>query len=181
MATVVRFLTRQQCLEAQDSIARVYGAAFAESPYCRTEADVRAFRRSFATHIDQLGFCFVGAFNAVSGVLKGFAYGRTASPGQWWHDVVLGPLTAAGLDDWLVDSLNLVEFAVTPAEQGRGIGSALHDALLDGVPHRRAVLSTRDTDTPAFWLYRNRGWRILIPHLYFPGVEAPYRIMGKAF
>ena len=48
-----------------------------------------------------------------------------------------------------------------PAAQGRGTGTALHDALLAGLPHRRALLSTYRDDRPAPRLYRRRGWRLL--------------------
>jgi ribosomal protein S18 acetylase RimI-like enzyme len=178
-SAIVRLLTRQECLDAQDAIAGVYGAAFAQPPYRRNESDVRAFQRSFVTHLDQQDFRLVGAFDPTTEALLGFAYGRTAAPGQWWHDVVIGPLTVAGLDDWLVDSLNLVELAVKPAAQGLGIGSALHDALLAHATHYRAVLSTQDCETQAMKLYRRRSWQILLTNFMFPAVEAPYRIMGK--
>lgn len=178
-SAIIRLLTSRECLDAQDAIAGVYGAAFAQAPYRRKEADVRAFQRSFVTHLDQQDFRFVGAFDPATEALLGFAYGRTAAPGQWWYDVVIGPLTAAGLDDWLVNSLNLVELAVKPTSQGLGIGSALHDALLDRATQHCAVLSTRDCETQAMKLYRRRGWQILLADFMFPAVKAPYRIMGK--
>lgn len=54
-----------------------------------------------------------------------------------------------------------MELAVRPSEQGRGIGQALHDALLDGVPQRRALLGTWTDDRPARRLYLRSGWQEL--------------------
>jgi hypothetical protein len=56
--------------------------------------------------------------------------------------------------------------------------AAEHDALLRGVRHERAILSTLHLDTPAHRLYTGRGWILLQDNFFFPGVDRRYQIMG---
>ena len=60
----------------------------------------------------------------------------------------------------------------------RGIGGALHDALLDGVDAPTTVLSTQTDNEPAIALYTGRGWQVIVPRLDF-GSGRPFLIMGK--
>ena len=64
-------------------------------------------------------------------------------------------------DEWLGGHFEFVELAVDPDHQGRGLGAALHDALLAGLPHARALLSTWRDERPARRLYLTRGWTVL--------------------
>jgi GNAT superfamily N-acetyltransferase len=80
--------------------------------------------------------------------------------------------------EWLVGSYRLVEMAVAPEAQGQGIGGLLHDRLLRGVSYRRAMLSTMAAETNAYWLYRKRGWRVLVDDFVFLGVARHCRVMG---
>jgi len=94
------------------------------------------------------------------GRLVGFAWGYTGSRGEYWPDLVLA--TLPDLDGWVGGHFELVELAVLPDHRGRGTGRALHDRLLDGLPHDRALLSTTsDEPDPAVRLYRSRGWQPL--------------------
>lgn len=70
--------------------------------------------------------------------------------------------------------LEFVELAVLPSHQGRGIGGQLHDTLLAGLPHQRALLATADdATTAAVHLYTKRGWQRL-------GKQSPSeQVMGK--
>jgi ribosomal protein S18 acetylase RimI-like enzyme len=84
----------------------------------------------------------------------------------------------AAAQRWLTDTFELVELAVAPHAQGRGIGSRLHDTLLADLPHQAAVLSTIQSETVALKLYRKRGWTVLLENFFFPGTSKPYIIMG---
>ena len=99
--------------------------------------------------------------------LVGFAYGYTGRFGHWWSDHIAERTSAEIVREWLGGHFEFVEIAVKPDDQGRGIGSALHDALLSGLPHERAMLTTYADDRPAVRLYRRKGWRLL-----FAGVDA---------
>ncbi len=172
----LHFLDPPEVLRRADELVAVYQAAFLPPPYRKAPEAVAAFQRSLRVHINDLGFRLVAAFQA--GQAVGFAYGRVCLPGQWWRNAVAGPLRARGLELWLADSYHLVELAVHPSAQGRGLGSALHDRLLASPPQSRALLSTLDADTVAGHLYRRRGWQPLLSGFHFPGVPRPYRIMG---
>jgi ribosomal protein S18 acetylase RimI-like enzyme len=65
------------------------------------------------------------------------------------------------VDDWVGGHFEFVELAVDPRRQGRGFATALHDSLLTGLPHSRALLTTYRDDRPAPRLYRRLGWQRL--------------------
>lgn len=105
--------------------------------------------------------------------LVGFSWGYTGQPGQFWSDFILDQLGVA-VADWVGGHFEFVELAVLPSHRGRGIGGRLHDTLLAGLPHQRALLGTTDDpSTPAVQLYTKRGWRRL-------GKQSPSdQVMGK--
>ena len=105
--------------------------------------------------------------------LLGFSWGYTGQPGQFWSDFILDRLGPA-VAGWVGGHFELVELAVIPDGRGRGVGGTLHDQLLAGLPHERALLGTEDDPTsPAVRLYRSRGWQRL-------GKQSPRdQVMGK--
>ena len=95
----------------------------------------------------------------------GFAYGFTGQRGQWWSDRIaaaVGPELAA---EWIGGHFEVVELAVLPAFRRQGIGAALMQELMRGLPNSRALLTTYADDRPAPRLYRRLGWRLLVPDL----------------
>ena len=95
-----------------------------------------------------------------AGRMVGFGWGYTGRRGEYWPDLVLEVLPEAS--DWVGGHFELVELAVLPGHRGRGVGRRLHDLLLEGLPHERALLSTTSDETdPAVRLYRARGWRLV--------------------
>jgi ribosomal protein S18 acetylase RimI-like enzyme len=112
------------------------------------------------------------------GSLIGFGYGYTTKPGQWWHDLVRRALDREAAADWLVDAFELSELHVLPEYHGIGIGRALLTSLAAGVPHSTMLLSTPDTDTRAFRLYRDTGFVDLARNYLFPGDARPFAVLG---
>lgn len=113
------------------------------------------------------------------GGVVGVAYGTTAQPGQWWRDQVAKELKHLGHDDApLHDCWVLTELAVLPEHRNRGLGARLHDAVLEGLPHRRAALSTQVGNAGAKRFYARHGWRVLIPGMGFGVGGEPYAILG---
>lgn len=55
----------------------------------------------------------------------------------------------------------------------------MRDALFAGIPHDRAVLSTRQGDSPARLLYARRGWQTLLSDVDFPGAGHPYLVLVR--
>ena len=178
---VVRELTAAQVQPLLDQIVSIYREAFSIPSYNKEKSQVVAFARSLPDHMQREAFRFVGGFDRNSGRMLGFAYGYTSARGQWWHVNVRSALPPRLAGEWLEDSFQLTEIAVRSKDQGQGIGGQLHDRLLGGVPHAKAVLSTLDAQTVAYYMYQGRGWVTLLENYYFTGVSQPYRIMGLDF
>lgn len=150
----------------------IYGAAMDYPP-----SVVEARYGHAAAHTMRRGFAAAAALDA-TGRPVGYGYGYAAAAGQWWYDQVAealgGPLTRR----WLRDSFELSEFHVRPDQQSLGIGRALLRTLLSQVPHAQVVLSTPDSDTRAFRLYRSEGFVDLLRGHFFPGDSRPFAILG---
>src|SRR5882757_6174512 len=112
------------------------------------------------------------------GRLVGFAYGYTSTAGQWWHDLVRRAVTDEIAADWMRDAFELSEMHVLPHYQGGGIGRRLLTSLAGAIPHRAMLLSTPDTDTRAFRLYRSLGFLDLVRGHRFPGDARPFAVLG---
>ena len=78
---------------------------------------------------------------------------------------------------WLVRSVEVVEVAVSPKHQGKGIGTQMVEALLEGREEHTAVLSAR-CDSRAHELYRRLGFEE-IARVTFSTAGAPFYIMGR--
>jgi ribosomal protein S18 acetylase RimI-like enzyme len=158
----------------------IYGAAmgYGES--------VVAGRYGYAVqHTERAGFRAVGAFaeaprgeGAAAERLVGFGYGYQVAPGQWWHDQVRQALDRRTAKQWLPGAFEVCELHVLPDQQSRGLGGQLLHALLEGLPQTAALLSTPDTDTKAFRLYRADGFVDLARGYHFPGDARPFAILG---
>jgi GNAT superfamily N-acetyltransferase len=142
---------RQEAAE----VFAVYHAVFRDAP---DEADWRS--STYDRHVARDGFRLTAALDGDR--LVGFAYGYVGARGQYWPDRVAEALGEAVTADWLGGHFEFVELAVLPSHRGRGLGAALHDALLLDAPGDRAMLSTADDPAdPAVRLYASRGWRKL--------------------
>ncbi len=128
-------------------------------------------------HTSYQGFACRAAVRA-DGRLVGFAYGYTSSAGQWWHDLVRRALSAQTAEEWLGDAFELSEMHVLPQYQGAGIGRRLLTSLAGSIHHRAVLLSTPDSDTRAFRLYRSLGFADLARGHLFPGDARPFAILG---
>lgn len=175
--TIVRLHPPDVAQWRQELVA-VYRQAFRPPPYEKGENVVRQFNSTLERHTQRDGFRCVAALSPDGSSLVGFGYGYTSQDGQWWHDQVVAQLDPETVRTWFANAFEIVELAVRPAMQARGVGRRLHDALLEPVPHRTAVLSTLDADTRGSRLYRKRGWRVICSGFHFSGVREPYLIMG---
>ena len=101
------------------------------------------------------------AIAAIDGArVCGMVYGYHLERGDWWGDFVRRHLSPESQREWCEDTFVVVELGVEPESQGRGIGSTLLEAAIEGRPERTALLSTR-TDAKAHHLYRRRGFEAL--------------------
>jgi ribosomal protein S18 acetylase RimI-like enzyme len=160
-----------------DAIVEIYRAAFRSPPYSAGETQVQEFRYEvLPQHVRRRGLRFLVAREA--GRIVGFAYGYTGERGQWWTDAVARAMSPERAAEWLGCHFEFAYLAVHPEHQRRGIGGTLHDALLEGLPHRTALLSTLQAKTPAMRLYRRKGWQVLLTDFFFPGGTRPFVILG---
>lgn len=138
----------------RDRILEMWPTAFGPVP------DEDAWRARFwEQHRGRDGFRLVTADSGDE--LLGFGWGYTGQRGQWWADTVHSALGPVG-DDWVGGHFEFVELAVRPEHRGRGLGGALHDALLEGLVQERALLQTdADPDGAGHRLYLARGWRAI--------------------
>jgi hypothetical protein len=135
-------------------------------------------RTRLRRHSARGDFRFLGAF--AGDELVGFVYGYTGAPGQWWYDRVERALDRDGRSRWLEPGhFELTELAVRPAFQGRGVGSRLHDHVLEGLPHDRALLSALADNAPVVGFYRRRGWETVLDRLRFEPGRPEFTIMGR--
>jgi ribosomal protein S18 acetylase RimI-like enzyme len=112
------------------------------------------------------------------GTLVGFGYGYTTVPGQWWHDLVRRAIDPAAAGQWLDDAFELSELHVLPSFQGSGVGRRVLVELAGSIAHSAMLLSTPDSETRAFRLYRNLGFVDLRRHYLFPGDTRPFAVLG---
>lgn len=98
------------------------------------------------------------------GSIIGFLYGYTYKPDQWWSAQV-GPAIAESDHAHVTgDAFSLVELAVVPAHQNRGIGSALLQHQMAHQPQRFMLLSTgANAENRAIALYERLGFAIILP------------------
>jgi ribosomal protein S18 acetylase RimI-like enzyme len=128
-------------------------------------------------HATYCGFKGVAAVTPQNEVV-GFIYGYTDAPGQWWHEYIARTIGATQADQQLSGSFCLTELAVLPQWRRQGLGRRLINALLDDLPHQRAVLSTQCDNTVALALYRSLGWFTIIERMLFSLAGPEYTILG---
>jgi ribosomal protein S18 acetylase RimI-like enzyme len=164
-------------LASIDQFVAIYGAAMGAA---RDELPSR--KAIMQRHSINQGFRALSITAVSTGRLVAFSYAFRGLPGQWWHDVVRGGISAErGLTaarEWLDDVLEIAEVHVHPDYQARGIGRRMVLALAAGRRERTAVLSTREGPTPARRLYRSLGFADLLTDFVFPGGGPPYAVMG---
>ena len=168
MATAeLEALSAEQALAARAELAEVW-----------TGVAAARLGEILERHAGRDGFTFLAARE--DGRLAGFTYGYRGGPGEWWHDRVWAALDDDARTRWLAPGhFEYVELHVRPELQGRGIGGRLHDALLAlQTASRTAVLSTQVDNERALRLYRDRGWRVVLPELDF-GSGRLFSILGR--
>jgi GNAT superfamily N-acetyltransferase len=118
-----------------EEITAVYQAAFTPPPYQKPLSEIVSFARSLPNQLDREDYRFFAAIAEDGGKLAGFAYGHSVRAGLWWQEQVRRVLPEQVAAEWLPDSFEFVELAVIPQYQRQGIGSQLHDRLLEGVAY----------------------------------------------
>ena len=162
LGDVIEVLDEVAALPIAAELGGVFASAFGAPGYDEAEAE-RFAAEQLPTHAARDDFKLVVARSEEDVV--GFAYGFTGQRGQWWSDRIAAAISPELAAEWIGGHFEVVELAVDPAAQRNGLGTALMDALMTGLPHRRALLTTYVDDRPAPRLYRRMGWQVLVPDL----------------
>lgn len=72
-----------------------------------------------------------------------------------------------------------VEIAVHPQYRNEGLGTKLHNELLEGIPNRTSVLTTQKNNEKARSLYGKLDWVNVLEPFHPSKDDVPYVIMGK--
>ncbi|MGW6915815.1 GNAT family N-acetyltransferase [Kitasatospora sp. NPDC054939] len=129
---------------------------------------VEGFRGQIGGHARKNGFTLVTAHEGDDPVPLGFGYGFLCTPENWFGSGLLAvldsPVTA-------VERLaGVCDLAVLPGRQGRGTGTAIHGALLDGLGAAWSSLTVMPgADRPERRLYHRLGYRYAGPYESRPG------------
>lgn len=119
---------------------------------------------------------FIGLVAIVDEEVVGMGFGHEAFTGNWWYDRVTNEIGTARLP---IQSWILVELCVLDSHRGFGIGTAIHDALLERQPIAHTILSTEVTNKGARRLYERYNWQYLHYGMTFSEGGKEYVIMGR--
>lgn len=163
-----------------DAVVDLYCRVWGDPPFARTVPVPPPDREEVAARLKRhAGYPgFRGLVALESDRVVGFTYGYTSLPGQFYHEKLAAFLDPEETDRWLSDCFEYVELAVDPEVRRHGLGGRLLASLLEGLPHRRAILTTQVSNRPARSLYERYGWQVVRAD-FLPDPEGePYVIMG---
>ncbi len=163
-------------IDRSDELVEIYAESFSQPPWSEEASRVEMFRRHIPTYSKRKDFTAV--FAEGDGRIMGFAMGARLTPAAWWWKDVASKLSASQVETWLTDCYELIEIAVRPNVQGKGIGAGLHDRLFEKVTTKTALLSTHPKAERALALYRSRGWQVLIDDFLYSPMASSRLIMG---
>jgi GNAT superfamily N-acetyltransferase len=109
----------------------------------------------------------------------GLAYGYRGERGRWWSTQMERALAPRQRREWLGEWFEVVEIAVRPDHQGRGIGSRVHDRLLEEAGWPRALLTARADDPDVRAFYERRGWRAVKVGVRLGGGDQAWALYGR--
>lgn len=163
MTTTVQTLDERDIDDSvRTSLAAVYLAAYGDPQLPESHLDAENFAQVTLTrHAGRAGFKLV--VSTTDDQVSGYGYGFTGRRGQFWSDWLATTVPDDIVETWVGDHFELVDMVVDPAFRGNGIAGRLHDELVDGLPHERALLATAPGDRAAPRLYEGRGWQVVAP------------------
>lgn len=144
-----------------DTLVEVWADAHADHrDVAAADLTPEALHRQLTAHARHLGFALIAAYDA--GVLVGFGYAFPCTPDYWFGPELLPQIPEpARTTEHLV---GLCELAVRPGWQDRGIGSRLHQALVDALAPRYISLLAMPGNADSQRLYRRLGYTYAGPY-----------------
>jgi ribosomal protein S18 acetylase RimI-like enzyme len=137
--------------------------------------DPRYNQHFFTIHMKRDNY--IGLAAQVNEQIVGIGFGSRAQRGQWWREKVaheIGDKHLALVNAWVLTQLNVLE-----NYRSQGIGTILHDALIEQQPCAKALLSTPVSNVGAQRFYERHGWTVLHQGFAFARGAEPYMILQK--
>jgi GNAT superfamily N-acetyltransferase len=113
--------------------------------------------RLVRVHRRQPGFVLAAAWHG--GYLVGFAAGMPLRASTSWWRGLTTPLPEGDTEEYPGRTFALTDLAVRAAWRRQGVGTALHDLVLDGRTEERATLTAAPGASAAQSALRAWGWR----------------------
>lgn len=154
-----------------DVVSGLYQAVFSLPPFSGDEAEFANQRSYFPAMTARPGFRLTTA--KAGDEYAGFGYGFLLPADTRWWTGLDDPVGAEFAREDGQRTFALIDYGVLPACSGRGIGRAIHDALLAGSGARRATLSVQPKAVETQEIYRRWGWRKVSSKTMDPPVPAP--------
>lgn len=129
-------------------------------------------------HIEYADFKGIVAINKENEVV-GFTYGYRSLEGQYYNQLMRKSLNFGQIEQWLEDCFEFVELAVHPQYQNEGLGTRLHNELLEGISNRTSILTTQINNKKGRSLYKRLDWVDVLEPFHPSENDVPYVIMGK--
>ena len=158
---VIRVHGVRQTEPLVDALADIWADAhpeFAANSEDERARSVATFRHQVNGHFRHTGFTLAAAYD--SGTLVGFGYGFPCSAEYWYGEELLPEIPAEARDGLV----GICELAVRPGWQSQGIGSRLHQRLIDAIAPDWASLLVRPDNPRGRALYDRLGYRYAGPY-----------------
>lgn len=110
----------------------------------------------------------------------GFIYGYRTKPGQFFHEQLKSVLESHQIDYWLSDAYELVEIAVKKEYRSLGVGTILHDALLEQVSLPKVILAVEASNQEAITFYENKYWEFIKQEITVIPAAPVQHVIGKS-
>jgi len=149
-----------------DTLVEVWADAHADHrDVAAADLTPEALHRQLTAHARRPGFTLIAAYDA--GTLVGFGYAFPCTPAYWFGPELLPQMPEpARTTEHLV---GLCELAVRPGWQDQGIGSRLHQVLVDALAPHYISLLAMPGNADSQRLYRRLGYTYAGPYRNAPG------------
>jgi len=152
-------------------VSEMYRAVFSLPPFSGDDAEFDNQRSTFPDFTTRAGFRL--AMARAEDAYAGFGYGFLLPADTHWWTGLAEPVSAEFAREDGHRTFALINYGVLAGWRGRGLGRAIHDALLGGSGAERATLSVQPKATDTQAIYRQWGWRKVSYKEMDPPVPAP--------
>jgi GNAT superfamily N-acetyltransferase len=167
----------EEALSLREPVLDVYLASHHDQQHNPWFGPDQFWRRLVEIYAPSRDFGLVAAW--LGETMAGYAFGSPKDNSADIWEMVRQTLPETGIPQEPVPIYFFREFAVHPAQQGKGYGRKLHDALLKTRPEPLAHLLVR-SDNPAKTSYLHWGWHVVgkvQPFEDAPALDAMVRVL----